>query len=1354
MADVIATVAFIQGEVIARAPDGTERVLSVGDEVREGDVIITSAGGQIELDFVDGPFYVMGENEQVTMTLDLTRDSAPASDEAATDDDVVDEVIALLEGDEDLLDGLEDPAAGPGGGDAGGGRSFVQLARISELTGDLAFNFPQNEAGSFATDESLFTEVAEGEATPVASEPPVETPAPGSIAVIFGVGFASGPMFDAFAVEGVEREVDGGVRLAPRHPESTGLEGSISGTTENVPAGNAVTIVITDSDGNTLEVDGPVTVQDDGSYSIDGIDLSGLVNGELTVDVSVADQNGDTQTSSTAGEIFDAPVADVTFNVSATGFVDGEGSPNAVLNGNIGTESTLPQTITVVVSGPEAFEELFEVEADANGFWEVSQEDLNDLGLEDGVEYTASVTFDDGRGTATADADSGFTLPTVEIDAFDVVASGIADGDNGQTNLTASGTTSNATGVTVNVMAGGEPVLEDITVDFDADTGDWSVDLDGTDPRLDADTEYTLDVVASDDSGNTASADAPATFALPSLEVDYGEGAESLLVDERFLESGSAAGEGEARDSGSILVNANGGFDSVQIAGTSITFAQLGGDLSDIPVIKTDKGEITLTGFEDLGDGSYALNFDYLLVQNSLGHSSDELRDEIDKDPVGVSVTAGGNVANAELNVSIVDDIPAMEPENPQADAILTLTNLPADAGFDNSFGFYIRDSDGNPSEGTLLFANVKDDVGGTATLDFGDLEGISPADIGFFILPDGAGLNGGLANGDSLTFEADGDGWVALKDGVRLEIADDGLVHFDDPSFNRDGIDYVQNNENDGQLNWEDRTDMSFDDVNVGLDWSFVTDQEPASDALVVDERQIGANGGSAVASANFSDNFNVNYGADGKGSNAFAFVIDAENGDSGLIDSGTGESVLLVLSDDGKTINGQIGGGDDPTSVFQLTVDDAGEVTFELFRGVEHPIPDAVGKQDAIEMGSGVISLEKTAIDGDGDAVTGKIDIGGVIFFLDDGPRSGEPIKATLDLQVNEQDGQIVEDSAGIAFSGDFTVDWGADGPAAENAIQFQSNGGELAGFAEGQTDLAIEASFGTLFVTKQENGKFSYTYTLNADAGEDLLDADNPKDTFTYVLTDADGDTASAELNFDISVTAIGDDDAVEIAHDISHVGFLMEDQDENREVFKVDEYLGGIKDPTHPETLFENLNQWAEENGFNGYEATGEYVIKAGPNFYSSDGSQLFVNGGDGQQLPDWILEADVLVGNDGAIGGPNVAEVDYLDLLGIGLGPVEIGDIDSSGALLIFSDPYGEASQLSLTDFQDKEQSDLAQFLVFDKGEDTITVKDGGGFREGEFDGYQLAVEEGLPNGSASDIIEELLSNTSNNDGTA
>src|SRR3546814_15683404 len=72
----------------------------------------------------------------------------------------------------------------------------------------------------------------------------------------------------------------------------------------DVPAGSTVAIVVTDQDGN--EVPATATVQPDGSYSVDA-DLSGLVDGPLTVEASATDNNGDPVVGTDTG-VLDAEI--------------------------------------------------------------------------------------------------------------------------------------------------------------------------------------------------------------------------------------------------------------------------------------------------------------------------------------------------------------------------------------------------------------------------------------------------------------------------------------------------------------------------------------------------------------------------------------------------------------------------------------------------------------------------------------------------------------------------------------------------------------------------------------------------------------------------------------------------------------------------------------------------------------------------------------------------------------------------------------------------------------------------------------------------------------------------------------
>ncbi|SDK60319.1 retention module-containing protein, partial [Billgrantia gudaonensis] len=146
----IATVVSITGQAWARDEDGNLRELSVGDTLQEGEVLVTSDNGRVQLDFGDGldPTVVAG-GEEVTITPDLDAEQEVDESEFAAMDDDIDALLAAVEEEDgDLLEALDATAAGAGGGGAdGGGHDFVRLARISEDVDPLAFTFAGANAG-------------------------------------------------------------------------------------------------------------------------------------------------------------------------------------------------------------------------------------------------------------------------------------------------------------------------------------------------------------------------------------------------------------------------------------------------------------------------------------------------------------------------------------------------------------------------------------------------------------------------------------------------------------------------------------------------------------------------------------------------------------------------------------------------------------------------------------------------------------------------------------------------------------------------------------------------------------------------------------------------------------------------------------------------------------------------------------------------------------------------------------------------------------------------------------------------------------------------------------------------------
>ncbi|KGE03119.1 retention module-containing protein [Pseudohaliea rubra] len=134
----IATVTAIEGTAYARNAEGELRQLRVGDQLRQGETLVTPEGSNVELDLADGQQIAIADVPEVTMDSDMLAEFAASADEAALRDDTLDEVIAALEGDGDLSEILEATAAGAGADGTNAGSTFIRLSRIAEDTPEFS----------------------------------------------------------------------------------------------------------------------------------------------------------------------------------------------------------------------------------------------------------------------------------------------------------------------------------------------------------------------------------------------------------------------------------------------------------------------------------------------------------------------------------------------------------------------------------------------------------------------------------------------------------------------------------------------------------------------------------------------------------------------------------------------------------------------------------------------------------------------------------------------------------------------------------------------------------------------------------------------------------------------------------------------------------------------------------------------------------------------------------------------------------------------------------------------------------------------------------------------------------------
>ena len=129
----------------------------------------------------------------------------------------------------------------------------------------------------------------------------------------------------------------------------------------------------------------------------------------------------------------------------------------------------------------------------------------------------------------------------------------------------------------------------------------------------------------------------------------------------------------------------------------------------------------------------------------------------------------------------------------------------------------------------------------------------------------------------------------------------------------------------------------------------------------------------------------------------------------------------------------------------------------------------------------------------------------------------------------------GTLTAPEAEAEVSGTVAADFGADGPADDAGISWASDAGTL-------TSGTVEGTYGQLEVDADGN----YSYSLNPEAQAALEVGETATESFTYYLTDGDGDSIEQTLTINISgvapPAAVADDSdtAVEAA-------LVMDDSD---------------------------------------------------------------------------------------------------------------------------------------------------------------------------------------------------------------
>ncbi|MFP3343042.1 retention module-containing protein, partial [Halomonas sp. SIMBA_159] len=367
-----ATVIAITGQAWARDEDGNLRELAIGDVLQEGETLVTSADGRVELDFADGTgANVVEGGQEVAVTPDLVSDLIVATDASAQDDDLEALLAALDDEEGDLLDILDATAAGGGAGGGGGGSSFVRVARIAEETDPLSFNTEGGLEGAEFVEFDGGDVAADGDAVDVGDDV-VDTTPP---------------------------------TLTVDAPTGNDTTPTITGTSDEI--GGTVAIIVTDSAGNTQELE--AVVNPDGTWSVDV--TTPLAEGDYTVDASITDPAGNGATASDSGAI------DTTAPTLTVDAPNGNDTTPTI----IGTSDQIGGTVSVIVTDAVGNSQELEATVNPDGTWSV---DVT-TPLSEG-DYTVDASITDPAGNEATASDNG-AIDTTAPNAPSVT---IANGDD------------------------------------------------------------------------------------------------------------------------------------------------------------------------------------------------------------------------------------------------------------------------------------------------------------------------------------------------------------------------------------------------------------------------------------------------------------------------------------------------------------------------------------------------------------------------------------------------------------------------------------------------------------------------------------------------------------------------------------------------------------------------------------------------------------------------------------------------------------------------------------------------------------------------------------------------------------
>ncbi len=652
-------------------------------------------------------------------------------------------------------------------------------------------------------------------------------------------------------------------------------------------------------------------------------------------------------------------------------------------------------------------------------------------------------------------------------------------------------------------------------------------------------------------------------------------------------------------------------------------------------------------------NGEYTLTVTGALTHSAQGEDTLNLGvvnivgEDRDGDSIGVGLAA-----------SVKDDIPVIATVEPEPVPGITVQLVGSDAGYNNTWGYYIKNGGGEPTTGMVVWDNVKNQPVTSVTLP----PGVLPGQVGFFMIPNGDSLNGSLGNSTPVSFSKDGSGqWVASAGGTPLA-GQGAAALFDNSALNLDRLSYVNTvalGPISGNQNWEDiygGGDQDHNDVLLNVTMP-----------LLVDDSFLNINAKSDIGSTRFT----VSYGADGAAtldSKVYSLVLTGGEGgasgfrDTALYSNGQPSDVLLKNGPGGSVLGYVMVDGKEET-VFTLSVNAAtGEVTFDQQRTVVHSTPgDSNEVQSAL---AGKIGLQLTATDGDDDHVQASIDVGRMLFIADDGPIARDDTDGTqwvVDHRVAT--GSVLTGAGTTSGVAGQDQHEGMQQGAKAEVVQVRA-GAEGAVWTPGTTvasggSATVAGQFGSL--TMESDGEYTYTghqTTIQlgggagVPAGTDAFDYGKPYTTNLgeqLITSPTPGQTGGAVVTSQGNGAGV-DDPTEPVPGDVGastpeQVGYSPS---QGTEALSVDLGKMAVRAVVDISNLFQNESGQTGNSGETGrWEAFDAAGNKVGEGMI---GGALFNNGANGSDpVHQGQVEIEVLGADGNPIAFQNVvfSGVDYL-----------------------------------------------------------------------------------------------------------